>query len=49
MEGDADDEVAWDTLPYNSDRRASTQLSLVIHSAPYEQTSVMRTIPLTNY
>lgn len=49
MEGDIDDEVAGNTLTYTSNRRASTHLSLVIHSAPCEWASVTLTILFANY
>lgn len=49
VEGDIDDEVAWNTLTYPSVRRAPTHLLLAIHSAPCEGTSAMPTILLANY
>lgn len=49
MEGDIDNEVAWNALTYTSDRRASPHLSLVIHSTPCKRTSVMLTILFANY
>lgn len=48
VKGGTDDEVAWNSFTYTSDRRAPTHLS-VIQSAPCEWTSVMLIILFANY